>query len=159
MIRHGYPMLWPDRVPAKCFEIGEFLVQELGITSLHIFAPKKEPAPPDFRIAFHRACHGRALGLSTEQEQLVASLPGVKLTPFQQPEQCCGFGGAFSATHGKLSDGIGSEKLRNIQESNADLILSGDMGCLMHLQGLIDRQSLPLRTMHYLQFAAEVLEL
>ncbi len=121
-------------------------------------APKLQtPNSKLLRVAFHRACHGRGLGLTDEQERLVGALPHVELVSFGQPEQCCGFGGAFAATHGKLSSGIGKEKLRNVVEAGAEVLVSGDMGCLMHLNGLIQREGLPLRTLHYLQLLAEAL--
>lgn len=154
MLREGYPLLWPDRAPIACYEVGEFLVKQLGIDQ---FQSRGENQKPKVKVAFHRACHGRGLGLTDEQERLVGSLPHVDLVSFGQSEQCCGFGGAFSATHGKLSSGIGSEKLRNVVESGAEVLVSGDMGCLMHLNGLIEREKLSLKTMHYLQLVAEAI--
>jgi L-lactate dehydrogenase complex protein LldE len=153
MMREGYPMLWPEMAHVECYEVGEFLVKKLGISDFGLRIAESTPT----KVAFHRACHGRALGLTDEQERLVASLPGVEIMPFAQAEQCCGFGGAFAATHGKLSSGIGDEKLKNVIESGAEVLVSGDMGCLMHLNGLIQKEKLPLRTMHYLQLIAEAL--
>ena len=147
-------MLFPNRNLPKCFEVGEFIVMELGVSDLSQIAIK---AQPPRKVAFHRACHGRSIGLTNEQETLLGSVTGIELIPFEQGEQCCGFGGAFSATHGKLSSGIGMEKLHNIQDSGAELIASGDMGCLMHLQGLIGRNGLKLQTRHYLELIAEAL--
>jgi len=101
---------------------------------------------------------GGAIGWGSTAESLVASIPGVKLIPFEQEDQCCGFGGAFSSTHGHLSSNIGLEKLRCIQDSGSEEIISGDMGCLMHLNGLILRHHLPLRTRHYAEVLAEALD-
>ena len=70
----------------------------------------------------------------------------------------CGFGGAFSATEPALSAGIGLEKLKNIQNSGAEEILSGDMGCLMHLNGLIEKHKINLTTKHYAQVLAETID-
>ncbi len=181
MMREGYPLLYgsnqssDDHMPGhiKCFEIGEFLVKELGISDwgavrserLEVKGQRLEfrgeglgvkgQGEKPMRVAFHRACHGRGLGLKDEQERLVASLPNIELMPLGQSEQCCGFGGAFAATHGKLSSGIGLEKLRNVVESRAEILVSGDMGCLMHLNGLIQREGLPIKVMHYVQLLAE----
>ena len=60
--------------------------------------------------------------------------------------------------HPTISTGIGLEKLRCILESGVDTIVSGDMGCLMQLQGLIDRERLPLKARHYAQILAEELD-
>lgn len=158
MVREGYPMLWPEREHVECYELGEFLVRRLGISDWGArITAKPSSMQPKTKVAFHRACHGRGLGLTDEQERLVASLPGVILVPVAQADQCCGFGGAFSATHGKLSSGIGLEKLKNVAESGAEVLVSGDMGCLMHLNGLIQHENLPIKTKHYIQLLAEAL--
>ena len=150
MVCEGYEMLFPGE-HFRAFELGQFVVNELGVRSM----PAARSYPR--RIAFHRACHGRALGLRDEQEMLLASVPGVQLVEFENPEQCCGFGGAFCVTQGRLSSGIGLEKLRTIQESGAEEIATGDMGCGMHLQGLIDRHRMNLRVRHFAEILAEVI--
>jgi L-lactate dehydrogenase complex protein LldE len=157
MMREGYPLLWPERAHVDCYEVGEFLVRKLGVLDFSLHLPQQPTTnnQQPTKIAFHRACHGRSLGLTNEQELLVASMPNIEIVPFAQAEQCCGFGGAFSATHGKVSSGIGLEKLHNVVESGAEWLVSGDMGCLMHLNGLIQKEKLPIKTKHYLQVLAE----
>lgn len=163
MFREGYPMLFPDRGMPYCYELAEFLVEVLGIEkwplSGNVITRKR-------RIVFHRACHHRALSHtsrsascseSSHQERLLAMVPGVEIVSFAHSDQCCGFGGAFSATHGSISSGIGLEKLKNIVDSGVEEIVSSDMGCLMHLNGLIERHELKLRTRHYSELMAEAL--
>ena len=76
---------------------------------------------------------------------------------FGSAEQCCGFGGSFSATHGKVSESIGLEKLQQLRDAGAEQVVSGDMGCLLHLQGLIDRNGIELSTLHVAQVLAEAI--
>jgi len=153
MVREGMSMLLPGVKTPPTFELVEFLVRELGVES---WPP--QPGPDGVRrIAYHRACHGRGLHLGDLHERLLGTVPGLELVPVEQVEQCCGFGGAFSATHGPISAGIGMEKLRRLRESGAETIASGDMGCLLHLRGLIERHDLGLRTVHIAQVLAEAL--
>lgn len=153
MLRHGYPMLGVS-VP-KVFELSEFLLDELGLERWPLEGNR---VTWKRAVAFHRACHGRMLHLGDRQERLLSLVGGLRFEPFEQGDQCCGFGGAFSVGHPTISTGIGLEKLRCILESGVDTIVSGDMGCLMQLQGLIDRERLPLKTRHYVQILAEELE-
>jgi len=155
MMREGYPMLFEGTDHPRCFELGEFLVRNLGVSKWPLHG--EAVAQPAVKVAFHRACHGRGLGLKDEQERLVRSLPHVEVVEFAQMEQCCGFGGAFAATHGKLSSGIGLEKLHNVADSGAEVLVSGDMGCLMHLNGLIQKNKLPIRTRHFAELLAEAI--
>ncbi len=152
MLRSGYPMLGLDA--PRSFELSEFLIDHLGIDRWPL---RGSCVTRKQKVAFHWSCHGREIKIGDRQERLLSLIPGLELAPFAQQEQCCGFGGAFSATHGTLSAGIGMEKLHCLMEADVDTVVSGDMGCLMHLQGLIDKEGLPLKTKHYAQLLAEVL--
>ena len=154
MVREGYPILYEGTMHPQAFELGEFLVHQLKIHSWPITTTKQ---PAKRKIAFHRACHGRAIGLKDEQEMLIGSLPWIQMVDFPQAEQCCGFGGAFSSTHSSISAGIGMEKLHNIIDTGVQEIVSGDMGCLMHLNGLIKRNNLPIKTRHFAELLAEAI--
>lgn len=149
MMREGYDLLYPGTPHALVYELSEFLHTVIGVQSW----PQVRPGTC---LAYHRSCHGRGIHLGDSAERLLA-LAGVDLIPFNASDQCCGFGGAFSVTHPKVSGEIGLEKLRQIEESGATELVSGDMGCLMHLGGLISRHSTPIRIRHYSQVLADAL--
>lgn len=156
MVREGYPLLYSEEVHRPAFELTEYLWHVLNIRSWPPAGRESKSLPPR-RVAFHRACHGRGIGIGDVQADLVASIPNLTLIEFSQQEQCCGFGGAFCATLGKVSAGIGMEKLKNILEAGATEIVSGDMGCLMQLEGLIEKEGLQLKTTHIAELLAEVI--
>lgn len=154
MTREGYPMLGhPDW--ARAWELSELL---LDVARVDRWPPNGVSRARPRRIVYHRSCHGRAIGLDDRPERLLRMVPGIEIVPIVDPEQCCGFGGAFAASHPTISGRIGLEKLRAVREAGVDELVSGDMGCLMHLRGLIDRQRLPLRTRHYAQVLAEAID-
>lgn len=154
MLSHGYGMLFPEYPGATTRELSLFLIHDLRLERWPLVGSALGQRR---KIAVHQACHGRQLGASNEITRLMRMVPGVETVAFAQSDQCCGFGGAFSATHGKVSEGIGLEKLHHVIESGADEVVSGDMGCLMHLKGLIARRSLPLRARHFVEVMAEAL--
>ncbi len=151
MTREGYHLLFPDQEPSHAFELSEFITKELGILEWKTTKTYKK------RIAFHRACHGRGIGLTDEAERLIASIPGVELIPIRNAEQCCGFGGAFCVNEPHLSSEIGKAKIATLLENQPDEIVSGDMGCLMHLGGILrhDGNQIPIR--HYAEILAETI--
>jgi L-lactate dehydrogenase complex protein LldE len=155
MIREGYPLMFGYEEHVDVFELAEFLTKSLNIYSWPV--AKALPALGTQKIAYHRACHGRGIGLTDQQETLLASIPGIELVQIGQPEQCCGFGGAFSVGHPTVSAGIGMEKLRNVVESGATTLVSGDMGCLMHLRGLIEKNDLKIETRHFAEILADAI--
>lgn len=151
MVREGYHLLFPDEPPPMAFELSEYIVDELGVSEWKSSKPYKK------RIAFHRACHGRGIGLSGQAEKLIASLPGIELLPIANAEQCCGFGGAFCVSEPHLSTQIGQAKLDTLLAGQPDEIVSGDMGCLMHLGGMLKRDGNQIPVRHYAEILAEVL--
>lgn len=153
MLREGYGLLGVP-APGQIFDLSEFLLNEIAVERW-----PQEPTQAAERspVAFHRACHARALHLGDLQERLLSMVPGLRLVPFAQSDQCCGFGGAFSVNHPTISVGIGREKLENLCAAGVTEVVSGDMGCLMHLGGIIEREGLPLRTRHYVQLLAEAI--
>jgi L-lactate dehydrogenase complex protein LldE len=154
MVREYYPVLYEGMAHPQIFELGEFLVHELGYAKWPVTTKK---LPTRVKVAYHTSCHGRGIHLRGEQLQLVSSLPWVELVPFEQTEQCCGFGGAFAANHPAVSAGIGMEKINNILKSGAEEIVAGDMGCLMQLNGLMQRNGIKLKTRHFSQLLAEAI--
>lgn len=153
MVRHGYGMVL-GQAPFECFELCEFLVRHVGLSR---WPPERSRPIRGRSIAFHTACHGRAIGLGSLQKEFVSTIRDLEIVEFAEDEQCCGFGGAFSATHGAISSGIGLQKLEMIASSGATEIIGGDMGCLMHLDGLIRRHELPLKVRHVSQLLAEAI--
>lgn len=151
MIREGYHLLFPDEAPPVAFELSEFLTQELGLDAWNGSKTYKK------RIAFHRACHGRAIKVGDQAERLLASVEGVELLPIENAEQCCGFGGAFCVVEPHLSDRIGHEKLRTLTATQPEEIVSGDMGCLMHLGGMLKRDGKAIPVRHYAEILAETI--
>jgi len=66
-------------------------------------------------------------------------------------EQCCGFGGTFSATFPTVSARMGNLKLEHLLAERPDVVVSADMGCLMHVEGLARKEGQTLRALHLAQ--------
>jgi NAD(P)-dependent dehydrogenase (short-subunit alcohol dehydrogenase family) len=63
-------------------------------------------------------------------------------------ETCCGFGGTFATKHAAVSTAMGEVKCAAAVASGAEVVVSNDASCLMHLRGLLVRQGVPLQTLH-----------
>jgi L-lactate dehydrogenase complex protein LldE len=129
----------------RTWEVMDFIYNGLNIKT---WAGKFDKTT---RIAFHRSCHSRGTGSGEATLKLLESIENVVVTPFGQDEQCCGFGGTFSVTFPHISGRMGSLKLDNILDTNPDILVSGDMSCLMHLSGLARTQGRPIEHLHAIQ--------
>jgi L-lactate dehydrogenase complex protein LldE len=146
---HGTPLEADAKVhAAKCWEFSDFLVTKLGVTDVGAKFPAK--------VTFHDGCHGlREVGLKKQPRALLAKVKGLELIEMDAAESCCGFGGTFSVKFPMISTAMGEVKCDSALKTNADYIVSCDSSCLMHIQGLADRQKKPLRTLHLAEVLAK----
>jgi L-lactate dehydrogenase complex protein LldE len=157
MLFHGAPLEFehePDRAAVEAlglrtWELGDFIVNGLGVRSW--------PGKFDGSVALHRSCHTRGTASSEAVALLVGSIEGVHLVEFGEGEQCCGFGGTFSVGFPNISAAMGDLKLEHVRAAKPDVLVSGDMGCLMHLRGLAAREGTPLRALHFAQFLRDTI--
>jgi L-lactate dehydrogenase complex protein LldE len=131
---------------AKCYEFSDFLVTRLGVTDLGAEFPAK--------VTFHDGCHGlRELGAYQQPRRLLQHVRGLELVEMKE-KVCCGFGGTFAAKFPMISTAMGEVKCSQAQETGAEFIVSNDSSCLMHIQGLLDRQGSKLKTIHLAEVLA-----
>ncbi len=156
MVRHHYRELFAkeprllaraERVGAKTFEFTEFLVDVLGVTDVG--------ASWHGDVTYHDSCHLlRGLGVKDQPRALLAGVRGLNLIEMTRSDECCGFGGTFSAKYPEISEALLETKLANIQATGAGAVVGCDMGCLMHMQGMIRRRELPIRVHHIAEILA-----
>lgn len=153
MVFHGSPLQYAGRpeLPAveqmanRTWEVFDFLVNGLGI--------ERWPGRLDARVAIHHSCHTRGTGTGDAMEQLLGSIEGVELVEVTERDQCCGFGGTFAVTFPHISKSMGCIKIEHLLAAQPDVVVSGDLSCLMHLKGLADKDGRPMKIQH----AAELL--
>ncbi len=131
----------------RVHEFSSFLVNELKVEDLG--------ASYKGRATFHDGCHGlRELRCFDEPRRLLAKVAGLELVEMKDRETCCGFGGAFAVKYSAISAAMGEVKCQSIEESQAQLVISNDSSCLMHLQGILQRDKKSVKLMHLAEVLA-----
>jgi L-lactate dehydrogenase complex protein LldE len=158
MVRHYYPQLFRDDpewyaratwAANITWEFTEYLVDGLGITDIGASLPPTT-------VAFHDACHGlRGLGLRDQARQLAASIDGVEVREMTGADQCCGFGGLFSVKMADISGAMLAEKIRHIEASDADILLTGDCSCMTQINGGLSRSANQRRVIYIADLLAQ----
>jgi L-lactate dehydrogenase complex protein LldE len=69
-------------------------------------------------------------------------------------DNCCGFGGTFAVKFDDISNGMATQKLDNALETSAQYLISTDMSCLLHLEGKINKENMPIKPMHLIDVLA-----
>ncbi|MDQ6641931.1 MAG: (Fe-S)-binding protein, partial [Actinomycetota bacterium] len=147
--RSGDPSLMTAVVETAptVYELSEFLVDVLGVTDVGAYFPH--------RVTYHPTCHSlRMLGVGDRPRRLLASVRGLRLVDLPAAEECCGFGGTFAVKNADTSVAMGSDKVRHVRETGAEVVVAGDNSCLMHIGGLLSRQKSGVRVMHLAEILA-----
>jgi len=140
-----------DALAAKTFELTAFL------TDILHFSPKPKPLP--VTATYHDSCAGlRELGVKSQPRALLAQIPGLTVTEMTDPELCCGFGGTFCVKYPDISTRMVSDKIADIQSTNATLLLAGDLGCLLNIAGRLSRENLTMEVRHIAEVLAGTTE-
>jgi L-lactate dehydrogenase complex protein LldE len=135
-----------ERLAEKTFELTAFLRDVMNFL----------PQPPALHgsATYHDSCAGlRELGVKRQPRDLLAAVPGLTLTEMADPELCCGFGGIFCVKYPEISTRMVSDKTADIAATGAELLLAGDLGCLLQMAGRLSRQGSKVQVRH----VAEVL--
>lgn len=134
------------RLGERTYELMSFLVDVMHYTPTDVKL--------DSSFTYHDSCSGlRELGVHDQPRTLLDKVTGLTLKPLEGNDVCCGFGGTFCVKYPSISNAVVTEKAEAIERSGAQLLLGGDLGCLMNMSGKLKRQGSKVRSFH----AAEVL--
>ena len=168
MIKVHYPQLFEQgsenhkraqNLANRTFELTQFLVDELKVNQeffAHAFnantSQTQSPAP---LVTYHDSCSGlREMGIKEQPRALLQKSGSAQIIEHQEAETCCGFGGTFCVKYSDISDRMVSQKLNHAQATGASTLVAGDLGCILNMQGKVEREKAPLQVKH----VAEVLQ-
>lgn len=149
MVRNYYGKLFTNSsihnevkaVSLHSYELSEYLVKVVGKTDFG--------ARLSGKAAYHDACGAlRECGLKAEPRLLLSQVKGLELVELKDSETCCGFGGTFSVKYEPISSAMAEQKIDQAVATGAQYLISTDMSCLMHLDGLIKKRKIDLQVMH-----------
>ena len=156
MIIQHYPQLfeddayWQDRardLAGRCHELVSFLHDILAVTSF--------PICEQGAITCHDSCSSRReIQIGQKSRNLLAGNAQLKFIDLNEAEVCCGFGGTFCVKYPEISTAMVDDKVANIDATGAEILVSGDMGCLLNIAGRLKRLNKPIRVYHIAELLA-----
>ena len=140
-----------DAFAAKTYELTQFLVGLLGVASTE--------ARYDGAATYHNSCSSlRECGVREEPRKLLGSVEGLTLKELSDGETCCGFGGTFCVKYPDISNAMVTKKAANVAATDADMLLGGDLGCLMNIAGKLAREGRTIAVRHVAEVLAGQLD-
>lgn len=158
MISHHYPALFADdaawkaraeKLANKTYELTVFLTEIAKLNNINTVCAKK--------ATYHDSCSGlRELGIKDQPRQLLAQVEGLEIIEGGEAEVCCGFGGLFCVKYPDISESMLDQKVDDILSTNTDMVLGGDLGCLMNIAGRLSRRGSDKEVRHIAEVLAEM---
>ena len=155
VLKLHYPELFQNKpeqqkkcksLASRAFEITDFLEN---------VASAKITATYDGHCTYHDSCSGlRELGVQQQPRNLLAQIEGLKFNESKDSRTCCGFGGTFCVKYPEISSRMAQNKSDNIEQSGADTLLGGDLGCLMNIAGTLRRRKSHVKVFHVTEILA-----
>jgi glycolate oxidase iron-sulfur subunit len=128
---------------AKCRDISEVLAE---------LPPRAPRNPLRIRVAFHDACHlQHAQGVRSQPRQLLAAIPNLELAEIPESAVCCGSAGIYNLVQPDAATALGDRKAKLIAELDADVVATGNPGCLLQLQSSLARLGRGIPVAHTIQ--------
>jgi len=149
MIKNYYNDLFTNTaVHNKCRTI-QSNIHELSDFLINIMNKDYFGAELEGTAVYHDSCSAlRECKIREEPRTLLSKVHGLNLVEMKDTDMCCGFGGTFAVKFEGISSAMAEQKVNNALEMEAEYIISTDASCLLQLQGYIDKNQLPIKTMH-----------
>jgi glycolate oxidase iron-sulfur subunit len=114
--------------------------------------PRAQRNPLRMRVAYHDACHlQHAQGVRLQPRSLLAGIPGLELVEIPEAAICCGSAGIYNLVQPDAANTLGDRKAQLISPLNADVVATGNPGCLLQLQSALARSGRRTPVVHTIQ--------
>ncbi|MGF7184397.1 Fe-S oxidoreductase, partial [Desulfitispora alkaliphila] len=111
------------------------------------------------KVTYHDSCHlKRSLGIHKEQRELITKGAGYDLVEMNGSDICCGMGGSYMAKHPEISKPILELKMKNVEETGAEIVGVDCPGCMLQIGGGLHKKNSPIKVKHTAQLLAEKLD-
>ena len=120
-------------IASRTMELTQYLNQNLHIKLTDLGDP--------LEITVHSSCSAlREMKVGDDIQALIAQLKNVTVLEHQRKTECCGFGGTFSIKYGDISGRLADLKCEEVEQSGADTLVLGDLGCILNIEGRLRRR-------------------
>ncbi len=130
------------------------------IYDINVFLEKftrYDTTPLDSTVTYHDPCHLRwGQGIVEEPRKVIGRCATLK--EMASPERCCGGGGIFSLIYRDLSMKIGEHKIRSIERSGAEKVVTSCPGCMLQLSDLAAAKNLSVEILHVVELLDRTLK-
>ncbi len=107
-------------------------------------------------VTYHEACHlVHGQKISSQPRQILQSIPGLKLKELPESTWCCGSAGVYNIVQPETAELLLQRKLDHIESTKAEIIATGNPGCLLQILNGARERGLSIKVKHPITLLAE----
>ncbi len=155
-LKHYGLLLASDPVYCKRAELWDKKLKDIHqwLGAIGLTPPK--PGVAAQSVTYHEACHlCHGQKITAEPRQLLRSIPGLKLTELPESNWCCGSAGIYNVIQPEMANQLLDRKIKHIVSTKAQVIATGNPGCLAHIANGLRREKMTIRLVHPITLLAE----
>jgi len=127
---------------AKVKDVNEYLFK-IGLV--------KPGAEIKKKVTYQDPCHlAHGQGVRSAPRELLKAL-GVELVEMQRADDCCGSAGTYNVVQDELSMKILNSKMENVSATQAEIIATANVGCMLQLKAGAERRGLKAEVLHVIE--------
>lgn len=134
---------WAERAEAfseTVRDVTEHLVHE-GL--------RRPRRPLTLSVTYDDPCHlVHAQRVVEAPRMMLNAIPGLDLRPLSESTRCCGAAGLYGLDHPEASESLRREKVARIEETGAELVVTGNPGCIFQIRAGLRAAGSPVRVLH-----------
>jgi len=140
-----------EELPIAVMDVSHYLASVLKHHKINIYQLP-------LKVALHTPCTLRQV---EDQEQAVTELlqmiPGLEIMPLSGEPRCCGAGGSHILSQPQMADVLLDDIIDEIKKMEADVLISSNLGCAMHLKKGLAQAGINIPLQHPVQLIAQAI--
>jgi glycolate oxidase iron-sulfur subunit len=128
---------------AKCKDVSEVLAE---------LPARARRNPVRLKVAFHDSCHlQHAQGVRVQPRSLLKAIPELEVVEIPEAAICCGSAGIYNLVQPNAANALGDRKAKLIAGLDADVVVTGNPGCILQMQASLGRAGRKIPVLHTIQ--------
>jgi glycolate dehydrogenase iron-sulfur subunit len=156
-LKHYATLLKDDPAYAHRAKLWDSKVKDIHEWLVHIGI--KPPAASDgsvLNVTYHEACHlCHGQKITAQPRQLLKAIPNLCLVELPESTWCCGSAGIYNLIQPEMANDLLERKIKHIKSTGAEIVATGNPGCLLQILNGAKQEGLSLRVVHPISLLAE----
>ena len=141
---------WAERARAFSSRVRDF---SEAVAALPPEGPTAPAATGARKVVYQDACHLlHAQRIRQQPRDILKRIPGLNLVEMRDGDRCCGSAGIYNLTEPEMAERLGEQKVTNVEQTGADVVVSANPGCLIQIRAGLQRRGSRTRAVHLADF-------